>query len=90
MARISGVKAIVSAPSEINIPLVRADHHATANVFRVFFECSLACFSATGGAVLTMTSPPLVYFVMLGILGIAAGASMWYSLKYGKSSSASE
>ena len=38
------VKATVSAPSEINIPLVRADYHATSNVFRVFFEVSLACF----------------------------------------------
>ena len=40
------VKTTVSAPSEINIPLVRADYHAMSNVFRVFFEVFLAGSSA--------------------------------------------
>lgn len=90
MAKISGVKTTVSAPSEINIPLIRADHHATANIFRVFFEFFLACFSGTLGTVLAMAKTPTVYWVMLAILGIAALASVGCSLYYGRSSSASE
>ena len=48
------VKATVSAPEEINIPLVRADLHAVANLFRVFFEIFLSFFSAILGAVMAM------------------------------------
>ena len=83
MAEISGVKATVSAPSEINIPLVRADHYATANIFRFFFEFFLACFSGTVGTVLTMTKTSPVYWVMLGIFGVSllafGGCAVYYS-----------
>ena len=80
------VKATISAPSEINIPLVRADYHATSNVFRVFFEVFLAGFSATFGAILTMPQPPTIYWVVLGVFMVSGAASLGYSLYYGKSS----
>ena len=81
------VKATVSAPSEINIPLVRADYHATSNVFRVFFEFFLACSSATLGAILTMTQPPpTIYWVVLGVTAVSCAAFWYFSFYYSKSS----
>ena len=59
------VKATVSAPSVVNVQLIRADHLETANIFRGFFEFSLAVFSATFGSVITMTQPMTVHWVML-------------------------
>ena len=83
---IINVKATVSAPSEINIPLVRADYHATSNVFRVFFEVFLACSSATFGAIQTMPQPPTIYWVVLGVGMVSCAAFLGCSLYYGKSS----
>ena len=80
------VKATVSAPSEINIPLVRADYHATSNVFRVFFEVFLACSSATFGAIQTMPQPATIYWVVLGVFTVSGAAFLGCSLYYSKSS----
>ena len=85
MAKID-IKTTITAPPDINIPLVRADQHATANIFRLFFEFFLTFFSGTIGAVLTMTQPPTVYWVMLSILGISALACGVCAFNYGKSS----
>ena len=75
------VNATVSAPSEINIPLVRADLHATSNTFRLFFEAFLTCFSTTLGAILTMPGEvPTIYWTVLGVFagfGVAAGIYTW-------------
>lgn len=83
---IINVKATVSAPSEINIPLVRADHHAMSNVFRIFFEVSLACFSGTLGAVLTMPQTPIFYWVVLIIFGCFGLTFLKFTSSFGKSS----
>ena len=80
------VKTTVSAPSEINIPLVRADYHAMSNVFRVFFEVFLAGSSATFGAIQTMPQPPTIYWVVLGAGLLSGSAFLGCSLYYGKSS----
>ena len=80
------VKATVSAPSEINIPLVRADYHATSNVFRVFFEVFLAFSSVTFGAIQTMPQPPTIYWVVLGVFMVSGAAFLGCFLYYGKSS----
>ena len=84
MAKID-IKATVSAPSEINIPLVRADYHATSNVFRVFFEVFLAVSSTTFGAILTMTEPQIIYWVVLGIFAVSGVTFLGFSLYYRKS-----
>ena len=79
------VKATVSAPSEINIPLVRADHHAMSNVFRVFFEVFLACSSTTLGAVVTMTQPMMtVHWVLLIVFALSTAAFLTCFFYYGK------
>ena len=78
------VKATVSAPSEINIPLIRADDLRTSNVYRVFFEVFLAGFSTTFGVVLTMTQPTIVHWVLLGVFAIPAVAFLICFFHYGK------
>ena len=86
MARISGIKTTVSAPAEINIPLVRADHHETANIFRVFFEVFLSFFSATLGALLAMPQWSAIYLVILVVCLSFGGVCLKFSFSYGSSS----
>lgn len=71
MARIN-VKATVTAPSEINIPLVRADHAQTANIFRVFFEIFLSMFAVLLGHILSLSSPARIHWVFLAFTGLSA------------------
>ena len=85
MARID-VKANVTAPSQINIPLVRADVHGMSNVFRIFFEAFLACFSGFLGAVMAMPEAAAVYWVVVVIFGLFAAVSGICSYGYAKSS----
>lgn len=80
------VKATVSAPSEINIPLVRADLYATSNVFRIFFEAFLAFFSGILGAVLTMAEIPAIYWIVLVISGVCALVFGGCAFYFGRSS----
>ena len=80
------IKANVTAPSEITIPLVRADYHAVSNIFRVFFEVFLACSSTTLGAILAMPSPKTIHWVMLCAFGLSAAAFLLCSFLYGRSS----
>lgn len=80
------IEATVTAPSKINIPLVRADQHGVSNIFRVAFEFFLACFSATLGSVLAMPKPETIYFIVLVICGLVAAAFGGLSYSYGKSS----
>ncbi|MDF1764060.1 MAG: hypothetical protein P1U57_11675 [Oleibacter sp.] len=66
------VNTTISAPSEIDIPLVRADHHETSNIFRLFFEVFLSVFSALLGYTLSIPSPQAIHYIALSITGIAA------------------
>ena len=80
------VKATFSAPSEVNIPLVRADLHATSNVFRVFFEAFLAFFSGILGAVLTMTEILAIYWIVLVVSGVCVLVFGGFAFYFGRSS----
>lgn len=80
------VKANVTAPSQITIPLVRADYHAVSNIFRVFFEVFLACSSTTLGAILAMPSPKTIHWIMLSVFGLSAVAFLLCSFFFGRSS----
>ena len=86
MAEITDVKAIIVAPDEIRIPLVRADQHGVSNIFRVAFEVFLAFFSATLGSILAMPNPEAIYFIVLVTCGLVAAVFGWFSYSYGKSS----
>lgn len=62
----------ISAPSEIDIPLVRADHHETSNIFRLFFEVFLSIFSVLLGNTLSLDEPQTIHYISLTITGVAA------------------
>lgn len=77
------VKANVNAPSEINIQLVRADHHRTSNVFRLFFEAFLAVFSGILGVTLSMSDEDKSFHIaVLVIFGLAVVAFAACTLYY--------
>ena len=90
MVEISGIKTTVSAPSEINIPLIRADYHETANIFRVFFEIFLSLSSATLGALLVMPQRPFIYVVVLLACVLLGAVCLRLTYSYGRSSSAND
>lgn len=72
MARIN-VKATVTAPPEINIPLVRADQAHTANVFRVFFEIFLSLFSTLLGYALGLEEKATtIHWLFVIVMGLSA------------------
>lgn len=83
MARLN-VKATVTAPMEITIPLVRADHAHTANIFRVGFEISLSVFSTLLGYVLSMKSPELIHLIFLVFAAAVTVACLCLSVRTGK------
>lgn len=59
------VKANVTAPTEVNIPLVRADQLHTSNVFRIVFEVCLAVFASLVGVILSIDKPTNLHWVFL-------------------------
>ena len=85
MAKID-VKATVTAPAEVTIPLVRADHHETSNIFRIFFEIFISLFSGLLGYVLSIETPDKIHYFSLTICGIAAIVFLIISFIYGKKS----
>ena len=80
------VEATVSAPSVVNVQLIRADHLETANIFRGFFELFLTIFSAIFGAVITMKQPMTVHWVMLVVFALLTLVFFTYFYQYGKAS----
>ena len=78
------VKAIVTAPSEINIPLIRADDLRTSNSYRVFFEIFLSGFWATFGVVLTIDKPTIAHWVLFGASLIFTVVFFVCFYRYGK------
>lgn len=84
MAKID-VKATITAPSEITIPLIRADHAAHANVFRVCFEIFLSITSTLFGYVLSLAIPQPIHWIALSISGVATlcflGVSAWVNYR---------
>jgi hypothetical protein len=83
MARIN-VKANVTAPAEINVALVRADHASVANIFRLFFEIFLALSSTILGSVLTDPSATRFQFIVLGTSVLLAFVFAIVSYKFGR------
>ena len=82
MINLTEVQATVSAPSNITVRLVRADHHTTANIFRICFEVFLALLSVTIGAVIQMTNVPTVYCAILIVCAIFAVVFVALSVYY--------
>lgn len=66
------VNTKVSAPTEIDIPLVRADHHNTGNIFRLFFEIFMSLFSVLLGYTLSIEILQPIHYIALIVTGVAA------------------
>ena len=80
------IKTNVSGPSEINIPLVRADYAHHSHVFRTCFEVSLSIFSTLLGYVLGLTETQRIHWVFLLLCGAATIAFLILSYRATKSS----
>ncbi len=78
------VKTTLTAPSEVNVSLVRADRLRTGNVFRVFFEIFLAITSSLVGVVLSVPNPTVLHFAFLGVVAMAAVAFLALSVWFGR------
>lgn len=78
------IKAIVTAPEQINIPLVRADHQETSGIFRVCFEVSLSLFSTLLGYIIQLPNPILIHYAGLSITGLSGLAFLYLSYNFGK------
>lgn len=66
------VNTKVTAPSEIDIPLVRADHHNTGNIFRLFFEIFMALFAVLLGHTLSIDNLQPIHYISLAVTAVAA------------------
>lgn len=75
------VDAVVTAPTKLTIPLIRADHHETCNIFRTFFEIFLALFSGLLGHTLSLKVPEKIHYVSLAICGVSALIFMIISIR---------
>lgn len=83
MAQID-VKTTVTAPEEIDIPLVRADYASVSNASRMLFEFFLAIFSGLVGHTASVDSRSVIHWVALAICGAAGLAFMLFSIQYGR------
>ncbi|WP_211456993.1 hypothetical protein [Comamonas brasiliensis] len=88
MAKID-VRTTVTAPAEINIPLIRADHAGTSSVFRVCFEVSLSIFSTLTGYTLGLNQAQPIHWLFIAVCFFAAIAFLVLSYKFGKASKVS-
>ena len=71
MAKLN-VKATITAPDEIQIPLVRADQLHTSNIFRIIFEICLAVSASLLGIILTVTSITPIHWAFFSFSSILA------------------
>ena len=70
MAKLN-IKTRVIVPKVIAIPLVRADHLESSNVFRVCFEVFLSVGSSVLGVILTTPNPSRLHWIFFGVSGLA-------------------
>ena len=85
MAQID-IETKVTAPTQITVPLVRADFHQTANVFRVSFELFLAVTSALLGHVLALQVVERIHWLFLFVCSIATVGFLVCSVIFGRRS----
>ena len=79
------VKATITGPDEIKIPLVRADLHNTQNIFRLFFEVFLALVSGLLGNAAQQESLSGIHWFSIVIFGVSALAFLGLTIYYGLS-----
>lgn len=83
MAKLN-TKVNLIAPDSIDIPLVRADHAATSNIFRVFFEVFLSLTSTSLGYILGLKDPSRFHWIALSACLILTIAFLVVSYRFGR------
>ena len=85
MARID-IKTQVEGPDEIRINLVREDYLETSNIFRIFFEVSLAIAATILGGIISLINEnkpvPVLNWVFLTIMLIGSFAFILLTAKH--------
>jgi len=75
-------KVSLSAPTEINVTLVRADYSSMSNVFRTMFELFITVSSALMGVNLSIAATKL-HWIFFGVTSLSSALflalSLWYS-----------
>ena len=85
MAQIN-IKTTVTAPEELTIPLVRADHHDTSNIFRISFEVTMAFFFCLLGSALSLEERTIIHYLSLVASAIAAIFFMTVTIVFSRKS----
>lgn len=85
MAQIN-IETKVTAPSQITVPLVRADHHQTANIFRTAFEIFLTVSSVLVGHILSLQRSTMVHWMFLLVSVVATIAFLVCSIVFSRRS----
>jgi len=80
MAKLN-VKATITAPEEIQIPLVRADQLHTSNVFRIAFEVCLAVAASLLGVILSIAAATDLHWAFFGFSSILSIVFLVLSIK---------
>ena len=75
------VKTTITAPEEIQIPLVRADQLHTSNVYRIVFEVCLAVSAALLGVILSIKTITALHWAFFGFSGSLAIVFLFLSIK---------
>jgi hypothetical protein len=75
------VNAKISAPQNIEIPLVRADLLHVSSTFRVCFEVALSLTSTLLGYVLALSVVLPIHWVFLATTALAASAFLILSVR---------
>ena len=76
-------KVSLSAPTEINITLVRADYSSMSNVFRTMFELFITISSALLGVNLSIAATKL-HWVFFAVTSFSSGLFLALSVGYGR------
>jgi len=63
------IKTNITAPTNITVPLVRADYLAMSNVFRIIFEIFLALTASLFGSIFTLDSPAAIHWAFFAVTG---------------------
>ncbi|MFA6053264.1 MAG: hypothetical protein WC762_11795 [Methylobacter sp.] len=75
------VNAKITAPENIDIPLVRADIMHMSSTFRVCFEVGLSLTSTLAGYVLSLQEALPIHWVFLAVSVLATGAFLVLSVR---------
>lgn len=74
------VNAKITAPENIDIPLVRADVMHVRSTFRVCFEVGLSLTSMLAGYVLSIHDVLPIHWIFLAVSALATGAFLKLSV----------